>query len=582
MLAKKMKQLYMKLLITAMMLICAGELFSQVKSKKWAADKTNSVTFSTTDTGLKNLFDLAEKKAAENVRVFSANYKVLVEGGEYPFVWVETQPMGGVMYAKRNLEVAYNNVAIFLKHQAVSGRVPGMIIPMDNNIWGLTDLVKADSGSLGLFSETLQGFFVPGPALELYYLLNKDTTYLNLLYNSFQAYDNYLWKYRDSDGDGCLEAWSQTDSGEDYLIRYKYAPFVWPFDYPPIEKNIPNDTNFIKKYWTSADYKKYTHEQNPMPFESIDVMGYSYTCRDVLAKISALKKDGKESYWRKKANEVAIKMKNYLWIPEKSAYYYRDKNNKFFNSLTHNNLRAMFFGTMEQGMADSFIKKHFLNPAEFWTPMPLTSIAANDPYFRNISYNNWSGQPEGLTYQRAIVALENYGHVAEVTLLGKKLLNTISKSKKFTQQFDPFTAEQNGSDGYGPTILAVLEYFSRMYGVYSKNDTIHFNGLYANKPYTYLQKLNNESYKLIQQNGNITGYLNNMELFKSTAGIKVMTDKLGIVVGFAGIDTLQRKVKITINKKKYTAIIQPNCFYKIENGGIRLINKFPFDYPYKN
>ena len=182
----------MKLLIAGIILMCGVPLFIQHNSTIWDAGKTNSVTFSTTDTSLQNLFDLAEKKAADNVRIFSPNYKVLVEGGEYPFVWVETQPMGGVMYAKRNLQVAYNNVAIFLKHQAASGRVPGMIIPMDNNIWGLTDLEKAENGYLGLFSETLQGFFVPGPALELYYLLNKDTAYLNLLYNSFQAYDNYL------------------------------------------------------------------------------------------------------------------------------------------------------------------------------------------------------------------------------------------------------------------------------------------------------------------------------------------------------------------------------------------------------
>ncbi len=529
---------------------------------------------------MQNLYNLAEKKAAENIRNFSPTYKVLVEGGEYPFVWVETQPMGGVMYAKRNLEVTYNNVVIFLNHQAASGRVPGMIIPLNNNIWNLTDLVKADNDKLDIFSETLQGFFVPGPALELYYLIDKDTAYLNLLYRCFEAYDNYLWKFRDSDGDSCLESWSQTDSGEDFLVRYHYAPFVWPFDYPPVEKNIPGDTNFIKKYWTDTDYKEYTHEKNPMPFESIDLMGYSYTCRDVLAKISAIKRDGKENFWRQKGNEVSNKMKNYLWIPEKNAYFYRDKNNAFFNSLTHNNLRAMYFGTMDQSMADGFIREHLLNPAEFWTPMPLPSIAANDPYFRNISFNNWSGQPEGLTYQRAIAALENYGHVAEVTLIGKKLLSAIAKSKKFTQQFDPFTSEQNGRDGYGPTILAVLEYYARMYGVYPKNDTMHFNGLYANKPYTYLQKINNDAYKLIQQNGIITGYLNNKELFKSTAGVKVMTDKLGTVVGFAGIDTLEKKVKIIINKKTYTAIIHPNSFYTIKNGAIQLISKFPFDYPY--
>lgn len=120
----------------------------------------NFVKFATPDTALKNLFDLAETKAAQNVKKFSPTYTVLIEGGEYPFVWVETQPMGGVMYAKRNLEVAYNNIAIFLNNQLENGRVPGMIIPMNNNIWGLAGLKEVEDGKLGIFSETLQGFFV--------------------------------------------------------------------------------------------------------------------------------------------------------------------------------------------------------------------------------------------------------------------------------------------------------------------------------------------------------------------------------------------------------------------------------------
>lgn len=540
----------------------------------------NSVTFSSSDTLLKNLFDLAETKAAQNIKVFSPTYTVLVEGGEYPFVWVETQPMGGVMYAKRNLEVAYNNVAIFLKNQAESGRIAGMIIPMNNNIWGLTDLKVVEDGKLGIFSETLQGFFVPGPALELYYLLGKNTDYLNLLYRTFEAYDNYLWQYRDSDGDGCLEAWCQTDTGEDFLVRYDYSPFAWPFNYPPVKGKMPEDTNFIKKYWPASHYKDYSHDKNPMPVESMDIMGYSFTCRDVLAKISAIRKDGKEAYWRKKADAIRDKMKDYLWIPEQNAYFYRDKHNKIVPSLTHNNLRTMYFGTMAQPMADGFIREHLLNPAAFWTKMPLPSIAANDAAFRNISHNNWSGQPEGLTYQRAIAALENYGHWAEVTLIGQKLLATIAKSKKFTQQFDPFTATQNGSDGYGPTILSVLEYYSRMYGVYPQNDTIHFNGLPNELPYTYTQKLGDNRFELAQKNNSITGLRNNKVLFKSTAGIKIMTDKAGNILALAGIDTLARNIQLQVGTKTYQALIKPNGLYKIVNGKIKQIRQVPFDYPY--
>ncbi|TAH09011.1 MAG: hypothetical protein EAZ13_01500 [Sphingobacteriia bacterium] len=558
-----------------------GKLFCQLNKSIFAPQNKNAVSFTSRDTALQHLYDLADKKAADNIREFSPRYKVLVEGGEYPFVWVETQPMGGVMYAKRNLEVAYNNIVIFLNHQATTGRIPGMIIPMNNNIWALTDLVKADDDYLGLFSETLQGFFVPGPALELYYLLNKDTAYLQLLYRAFKAYDNYLWKYRDSDGDGCLEAWSQTDSGEDFLIRYEYAPFVWPFNYPPVKGKIPEDSNFIKKYWPPADAAHYTHDKNPMPVESIDIMGYSYSCRDALAKISNIQKNGKEKYWRNGADKVKQKMKDYLWLPTKNAYFYRNKFNEIIPSLTHNNLRAMYFGTMTQNMADGFIKDHLLNPAEFWTTMPLPSIAANDPYFRNISFNNWSGQPEGLTYQRAIGALENYGHLAEITLIGKKLLNKISESKIFTQQFDPFTGAQNGKDGYGPTILSVLEYYARMYGVYPKNDTIHFNGLSADQPYSYTQQLDKNCYKLVQENGLITGYLNGALLFKSTAGIKLMTDMRGNILGIAGIDTIAKPIKLEINKKIYKGMIQPNGFYKIKDGKIQLIKQVPFNYPYQ-
>jgi len=572
---------FRKTLLIILIISFNASLFSQRGLDARGNKSDNQVEFKSADSLLQSLFDLAEGKAAANVRVFSPNYTVLVEGGEYPFVWVETQPMGGVMYGKRNLQVAHDNITIFLENQLKSGRIPGMIIPMNNNIWNLKDLTMTDSARLGVFSETLQGFFVPGPALELYYLLDRDTAYLNLISGAFEAYDAYLWKYRDSDGDGCLESWCQTDAGEDYLLRYDFAPFVWPFDYPPVKENIPNDSLFLKKYWVASQYKEYTHEKNPMPVESIDVMCYSYTCRDVLAKISAIKNDGKEIYWRKKADEVLGKMKDYLWIPEKNAYYYRDKFNKIIPSLTHNNLRAMYFGAMTQEIADKFISCHLLNPAEFWTPMPLPSIAANDPYFRNLSNNNWSGQPEGLTYQRAIKALENYGHYAEVTLLGNRLLKTIEQSRKFTQQFDPFTGSQNGLDGYGPTILAVLEYFSRMYGVYPENDSIHFNGLPSEQSYSYTQKLNENYYTLVQENKQIKAYLNEREIFRGTAGIKVITEKNGIPIFIAGIDTVARNVKFEANGKSYRSRMEPNEQYQINNGKLNLIKKVPFDYPYR-
>ena len=102
----------------------------------------------------------------------------------------------------------------------------------------------------------------------------------------------------------------------------------------------------------------------------------------------------------------------------------------------------MYWGSISQKMADAFVRQHLLNPQEFWTPLPLPSVAVNDPLFRNAPENNWSGQCEGLTYQRAIIALESYGYEPIVTKLGRKLLDAIIRGGYvFTQQFDPFTGE---------------------------------------------------------------------------------------------------------------------------------------------
>ena len=57
--------------------------------------------------------------------------------------------------------------------------------------------------------------------------------------------------------------------------------------------------------------------------------------------------------------------------------------------------------------------------------MPLPSVAANDPLFRNVTTNNWSGQAEALTYQRAIRALEKLRHVELIPQLGQKLMQAI-------------------------------------------------------------------------------------------------------------------------------------------------------------
>jgi hypothetical protein len=510
------------------------------------------VSFQTSDAQLQQLFNAAEATEKANIYQFTPTMKILVEGGGYGNAWIETQPMGGEMYAKRNLEVALNNQMIFILNQRADGRLPGMMVRGNQTTPARPDY------------EMLQGYCFPDPAWKMYFWCGKDRGYLLKLYAALEAHDNYLWRTRNPKGDGLLETWCIWDTGEDYSTRYttRGAHKSWPSDSPPTGKY--------------------------MPFASMDVMSYSYAGRATMAKIAHELADGREDYWRQQAEDVRQKLIKGLWDSARHACFDHDCNGNPLPELIHNNLRAMYHGIFTQEMADEFIRYHLLNPDEFWTPMPLPSIAVHEALFRNIAGNNWSGQPEGLTYQRAIRALENYGHFAEVTLLGRKLIAAVGPEGNFSVQFDPFTDPFTGKPGnpnqrsYGPTILATLEYCSLMNGINLdvEHGQVWWSGLAdGGENYTYTQRWNDRTWTLTCDYGEFTAQLNGSEVFSCTAGVRVVTDLDGKVIEIVGINPVPQSVTLNVGIIQHKLTVSPNQVYGLDG---TVLHAAPFDYPYHN
>lgn len=508
------------------------------------------VEFHTSDTLLQQVYDRAEILAMKNI-VQYGDRKVMIEGAQYRSVWLETQPMGGYMYAKRDLDIARNNIEIFMDHQRNDGRLPGVIY----NAAGVPDPNYCQ----------FQGFYFPMPAFELYFLLEKDTGYLHSVYESLKDFDAYLWKTRDSDHDGCLETWCIYDNGEDHSTRFGEFPNAWSFDYPPGIEAVSG--------LSSEDLKIHCKEDDTVgvadmtvPIESMDVMSYSYSCREVLSLISHELNNGEEDYWGQQAAEVQERIKSYLWDSEKNACYDRDRNNQVMPVLLHNNLRCMYFGSFDQEMADCFIRDHLLNTQEFWTPMPLPSVAVNDPMFRNTPGNNWSGPPQGLTFQRSIRALENYGHYAELTMVGLKFLSVLSASGRFSQQFDPFTkAYSSEQDGYGPSILAALEFISRLYGIHITRDRIFWSSISSEHDHTYTQLWSDHEFKLISKEGSTDCYIDERKIFSFSGGVRVVTDLKGEVIEIAGIDPGIQTITFERNTLSSKIDVAPNIVYRFND-----------------
>jgi hypothetical protein len=317
----------------------------------------------------------------------------------------------------------------------------------------------------------------------------------------------------------------------------------------------------------------------------MDVMSYSYDGRNTLAKIAKELDNGRAEFWKQQAEQVRQRLITYLWDPSRNACFDRDRNNKQLNELIHNNLRVMYHGTFTQSMADKFIKHHLLNPDEFWTPLPLPSIAVNEPLYRNHPGNDWSGQPQGLTYQRAIGALENYGHFAEVALLGQKLIPVLIRNDyKFSQQLDPKTGKDDAKrkrDGYGPMMLAAMEYISRMYGIHLDvaDSKVWWSSL-GEKDFAYTQKWGKQSWSMTSKNGKFTARLNGKELFSCTTGVRVVTDLKGNIGEIVGIAPTPKSIVLQRGNARYKQIVSPNQVYSLADGKLTLLRSVPFDYPF--
>ena len=418
------------------------------------------------------------------------------------------------MYALRHLEAAKNNTLLFMRHQRADGRLPGSIQYAD--------------GVMEAQFNKYQGFCFPFPAMNLYYLLEENRDYLLELRDCLVRFDRCLWRTRDSNGDGLLESFCVYDTGEDLALRYGDAPCWWTPDEPPEGYAV-------------------------VPMASMDVMSWSYAARDTLAGISRILGDGMEEAWREEAAAVARALRKGLWDEARGACYDRDKNGKTIDILCHNTLRCMYWGALSQDMADRFVTEHLLHPGEFWTPFPLPSVSVSDPAFRNAPENNWSGQPEGLTYQRAILALERYGYHTLVTRLGEKLIRAISGSGfRFTQQFDPFTGrpslvhavthqpvkadgDEPVQDAYGPTLLAALEYIAHRFGIHPHLGQVWFS-LGSGTEYIYEAEFYAHRYAIRSDGKKAEVSVNRQRVGAFPCGQRIIIDREGRILGAVRIE----------------------------------------------
>jgi hypothetical protein len=405
--------------------------------------------FPDADAKWKRTWDAALAALARNTKRLSTyNRPVLIEGAEYPGIWLECAPMEALVYAELEefvprfedqpspTEIARANHMAFFALQREDGQLPAYI-------W------EKEVG----YSQIQMVVPVAATAWELVQL-TKDDELLKTAYAACSQWDAWLRRYRDRRKTGLVEGFCTYDTGMDNSPRWAGIPDSCPDDDARKCPPVPS-----------------------LPRLCPDLSATVYGGRIALAAMAQeLGLKNEADRWLAYAEDIRKLIIKKLYCAEDAAFYDLDAQGQFVRIRSDLISRVMGEHVLKLKIAsdrrifDDVWTRQLHNPKAFWSPFPLPSLAMDDPLFvRSIPPNSWGGASQALTALRAPRWMGHYGKQREFEHLMRQWIAAITWSGKstgeFLQQMNPTTGEftHNGAqNGYSSTALLYLDFVRRL------------------------------------------------------------------------------------------------------------------------
>ncbi|MGB6874776.1 MAG: trehalase family glycosidase [Candidatus Acidiferrales bacterium] len=178
--------------------------------------------------------------------------------------------------------------------------------------------------------------------------------------------------------------------------------------------------------------------------EGVDLQCYIY--REYLAMAALATQLGNQAdarAYNEKARDLAERVRAKMWSAANGAFLNIDsRTGKFIRIETWTNFVPLWVGIATKAQANQMIRRHVLNPHEFWAPNGIRTIAASEPLY-NPHSGYWRGPIWVLSNYLLMHGLENYGYKKEAVQLAQEtvdlLLRDLRSSGGMNENYNPET-----------------------------------------------------------------------------------------------------------------------------------------------
>lgn len=252
-------------------------------------------------------------------------------------------------------------------------------------------------GILTGYTEQPTGFYHAnwGKGVKALYSLHPEEGFLQQVYEPLKQYAQYFSQVRDKEGSHLYDVINQGETGQEYMSRYLFA-------------------------------RENADDWGPIQLKGVDATVYLYELHRTLAWIAEkIGKTEEANHWNQEAEAIKKAILEKMWDPEKGFFVDVLPDGRrspykaavgFYPFLTdipgQEHLRALY--------------DHLLNPEEFWTPWPVPSTSADDPFYS--ARGEWKGKRHSCPWNGRVWLMTN-SHVTEALCRAAQKLDPSLKPK---------------------------------------------------------------------------------------------------------------------------------------------------------
>lgn len=305
----------------------------------------------------------------------------------YVGVWQWDAFFHALAYRYVDTRLAEDQLRVLLDHQLEDGMIPdavhdeGIVVHMDTPV------------SAAVTKPPL----IAWTALRLYRTSgNRD--FLDEVYEPLVRWNRWWFGHNDDDGDG--------------IVQYNH-PYSSGLDDSPL--------------WDEG-----------MPVESPDLNTYLVLQLESTAEIARILSltDDAEA-WARQADDLGRRMVDHFW-DEPAGVFWAQRAHQPIRVLTPFNLYPLLTGRLPRRLADRLVA-HLRNPAEFWSPYPLPTVALNDP--KHNPEQMWRGPTWVNINYLFIEGLARTGYTDLARALRDRTLALLMAHDDFREYYHPITGQ---------------------------------------------------------------------------------------------------------------------------------------------